>query len=157
MIGTSLPPEWPIPVPICGIDHQKFNCLLTSDTLAVGGCWGQRILWLWRLVNKTQISTPPEHTRHHDSRNYQSEPFTLARFNMRHPVVKVAASSTSSTSEDKHQKPTRLTCSRGVPSYAIGIRHTVHPAKVEFLRINHSMLGDAQYKSRNLTTLWWLL
>ena len=45
-----------------------FASIFLSDTLAVKGCWGQQILFFWNLVDKTQMSTPPEHTRHHDSR-----------------------------------------------------------------------------------------
>ena len=47
---------------------SKIHFLLISDTLAVGGCWGQQMLLFWELVDKIQMSKPPEHTRHHDSR-----------------------------------------------------------------------------------------
>ena len=43
-----------------------------------------------KLFDETQMSTPSEATRHHILTHhwsfYTSEPFTLARFNMRHPV-----------------------------------------------------------------------
>ena len=65
MIWSSLSPKWPIPVSFGGIDHQKSNFLLISDTLPVGGCWGQPISHLWNLVDETQILKPPEATRHH--------------------------------------------------------------------------------------------
>ena len=37
------------------------------STLSIRGCWGQPILLFWKLVDKTQISKPPEPTRHHNS------------------------------------------------------------------------------------------
>ena len=41
MVWSFLAPNWPIPVPFCGMDHQKSNFLLISDTFSVRGCWGQ--------------------------------------------------------------------------------------------------------------------
>ena len=53
---------------------EKKNVLVESwkfmsnfSTLSVRGCWGQPILLFWKLVDKTQISKPPEPTRHHNS------------------------------------------------------------------------------------------
>ena len=37
------------------------------STLSVRGCWGQPMLLFWKLVDETQISKPPEPTRHHNS------------------------------------------------------------------------------------------
>ena len=37
-------------------------------TFSVRGCWGWSMLLFWKLVDETQMSTPPEHTRHRDSR-----------------------------------------------------------------------------------------
>ena len=68
MLWSSLAPKLPIPVPFCGMDHQKSNFLLISDTLSVGGCWGQPMSFFWKLVDETQISAPPEATRHHKSK-----------------------------------------------------------------------------------------
>ena len=67
MVWSSLAPKWPIPVPFCGMDHQKSNFSLTSDTLSVGGCWGQPMEFFWKLVDETQIFKPPEAARHHNS------------------------------------------------------------------------------------------
>ena len=67
MDWSSLAPKWPIPVPFCGMDHQKSNFSLTSDTLSVGGCWGQPMEFFWKLVDETQIFKPPEAARHHNS------------------------------------------------------------------------------------------
>ena len=53
--------------PFFGMDHQKSNFLLIYDTLSVGGCWGQLMSFFWKLVDETQISKPPEATRHHNS------------------------------------------------------------------------------------------
>ena len=68
MVWSSLAPKWPLPVPFCGIDCQKSNFSLISDTLSVGGCWGQPMSFFWKLVDETQISAPPEATRHHKSK-----------------------------------------------------------------------------------------
>ena len=68
MVWSSLAPKWPLPVPFCGIDRQKSNFSLISDTLSVGGCWGQPMSFFWKLVDETQISAPPEATRHHKSK-----------------------------------------------------------------------------------------
>ena len=68
MVETSLVPKWPILVPFCGMDHQKSNFSLIFDTLSVGGCWGHPMLIFWKLVDKTQISKPPEPTWHHNSK-----------------------------------------------------------------------------------------
>ena len=67
MFVSSLAPKWSNPVPFCGMDHQKSIFLLISDTLSVGGCWGQPMSILWKLVDETQISISPEATRHHNS------------------------------------------------------------------------------------------
>ena len=66
-VGPSLVPKWPVPVPFYGMDYRKFNFSLIFDTLSVGGCWGQPMLLFWKLVDETQISKPPEPTRHHNS------------------------------------------------------------------------------------------
>ena len=66
MFGSSLAPKWSKPVPFCGMDHQKSIFLLISDTLSVGGCWGQPMLFFWKLVDETQISKPSEAIRHHN-------------------------------------------------------------------------------------------
>ena len=55
MVWSSLAPKWPIPVPFCGMDHQKSNFSLISDTLSVRGCWGQPMLLFWKLVGETQM------------------------------------------------------------------------------------------------------
>ena len=61
MVGSSLAPKLPIMVPFNRMDHQKFNFSLISGTISVGGCWGQPMLLFWKLVDKTQMSLPPEH------------------------------------------------------------------------------------------------
>ena len=66
MVWSSLAPKWPIPVPFCGMDHQKSNFSLIFDTLSVGGCWDQPMLLFWKLVDETQISKPPEPTMNHN-------------------------------------------------------------------------------------------
>ena len=39
----------------------------THVEFSVGGFWGQPMLLFWKLVDETQISKPPESTRHHNS------------------------------------------------------------------------------------------
>ena len=41
--------------------------MLNFRTFPFGGCWGQSMLLFWKLVDETQISKPPEPTRHHNS------------------------------------------------------------------------------------------
>jgi hypothetical protein len=48
---------------------KKIQFLVISDTLFVGGCSGQPMLLFWKLVDETQISQPPDATRHHNSTN----------------------------------------------------------------------------------------
>ena len=70
MIGSFLAPKWPIMVLFCGMDHQKSNFSLISDTLSVRGCWGQPMLLFWKLVDETQMVKPLEPTIHHNSKKY---------------------------------------------------------------------------------------
>ena len=46
---------------------QKFNFSLFSDTLSVGGCWGQPMSFFWKLIDETQNLIPPEAARHPES------------------------------------------------------------------------------------------
>ena len=64
----SLVPKWPILVLFCRMDHQKSNFSLISDTLSVGGSWGQQMLLFWKLVDETQMPKPTEAPRHHNSK-----------------------------------------------------------------------------------------
>ena len=63
---------WSFLVPIlvlsCGMDRQKSNFPLISDTLSIRGCWGQLMSLFWKLVDETQMAKPPEPTSHHNSR-----------------------------------------------------------------------------------------
>ena len=68
MVWSSLAPKWPLPVSFCGIDCQKSNFSLISDTLSVGGCWGQLMSFFWKLADETQNLLTPEATRHHESK-----------------------------------------------------------------------------------------
>ena len=47
---------------------SKLQIFTDIWTFSVRGCWGQPMLLFWELVDETQMSKPPEHTRHHDSR-----------------------------------------------------------------------------------------
>ena len=46
---------------------ESWNIKLNFGTFYVGGCWGQPMALFWKLDVETQISTPPEATRHHNS------------------------------------------------------------------------------------------
>ena len=70
MVGSFLATKWPILIRFCWILHQKSKFSLISDTSSVGGCWGQPILFFWKLVDETQMVIPPEPTIHHNSKKY---------------------------------------------------------------------------------------
>ena len=64
----AYPEYWIIPgtnmtnnIPFCGMDHQKSNFLPISDTISVGGCWGQPMLLLWKAIDETQMGNPHDH------------------------------------------------------------------------------------------------
>ena len=94
MVGSSLAPKCPILSPFFGMDHQKPDFSLISDTLSIGGCWGRPAdVTFLKLVDETEIFKPPEATKagtifqnNHQS-FYPSEPFSLVHFNMIHPVL----------------------------------------------------------------------
>ena len=48
-VGSFLAPKWPI---------IQFFTNNWSDTLSVGGWWGQPVLLFWKLCDKTQMSNP---------------------------------------------------------------------------------------------------
>ena len=41
---------------------ESWKFLLNFSTFSIGGCWGQSMLLFWKLVDKTQISKPQDHT-----------------------------------------------------------------------------------------------
>ena len=61
MVGSSLAPKLPIMLLFDRMDHQKSYFSLISDILSVRGCWGQPMLLFLKLVDKTQMLWPPEH------------------------------------------------------------------------------------------------
>ena len=69
MVGSSLaPPKWPILAPFCGMDHQKSKFSLKSDTLSVGGCWGQLMLFFfekWLCYQTVLYISIPEPSSNH--------------------------------------------------------------------------------------------
>ena len=46
----------------------SWNIILNLSTFSVGGCWGLSILLFWKQMEETQMSTPPEDTRHPNSK-----------------------------------------------------------------------------------------
>ena len=91
MVRSSLPPKWSKPVPFSGMDHQKSIFYWYLVLFSFGGCWGQPMLLFWKLVDETQMSHPPEPTRHHKSSKslifLPSKPFSFVHFNMINPVL----------------------------------------------------------------------
>ena len=47
---------------------QSWNIILNLRTFSAGGCWGLSILLFWKQMEETQMSTPPEATRHPNSK-----------------------------------------------------------------------------------------
>ena len=90
MVGSFLAPKWPILVPFCGMDHQKSNFSLISDTLSVRGCWGQPMSLFWKLFEHkwaTILTMQPEIYYQNSQSFYPSELFTVDHYFMRHPVL----------------------------------------------------------------------
>ena len=88
MVWSSLTSKWPIPVPFCGMNHQKSSFLLISDTFSVRGCWGQLMSFFfqnWLMKHKSAILLKPLGTIIKE--NYWSfypwEPFRIIPFNMK--------------------------------------------------------------------------
>ena len=46
---------------------SKIQIFTDFSTFSVGGRGGQLMLFFWKLIRETQISKPPEATRHHNS------------------------------------------------------------------------------------------
>ena len=74
--------------------HQKSNFSLISDTPSVGGCWGQLILFFWKMVvvpkKKLYLSIPePISNQIYLAYLYLSDPIHKCHFNMRYPKISV--------------------------------------------------------------------
>ena len=91
MVGSSLAPKWPIVVSFYGIHHQKSNFLLILAPFLPEAVEANRCYFFENWVKKLKCPhlLKPLGTifQHNYWSFYTSEPFTLARFNMRHPVV----------------------------------------------------------------------
>ena len=90
MVGSSLAPKWPIVVSFYGIHHQKSNFLLILAPFLPEAVEANRCYFFENWVKKLKCPhlLKPLGTifQHNYWSFYTSEPFTLARFNMRHPV-----------------------------------------------------------------------
>ena len=90
MVGSSLAPKWPILVPFCGMDHQKSNFSLILALFLLEAVEANRCYFFENWVKKLKCPhlLKPLGTifQHNYWSFYTSEPNTLARFNMRHPV-----------------------------------------------------------------------
>ena len=80
MVGSSLEPKMPILAPFCGMDHQRSNSSLISDTFLLEAVQASRCYFphllkpLGTLIQENYSSF------------YPFGPFRIPRFNMRHPV-----------------------------------------------------------------------
>ena len=45
----------------CFLGIESWNIKLNFSTFSFGGCWGQPILHLWKLVDETQMGSPCDH------------------------------------------------------------------------------------------------
>ena len=91
MVESSLAPKWPIIVIFYGIHHQKSNFLLILAPFLPEAVEANRCYFFENWVKKLKCPhlLKPLGTifQHNYWSFYTSEPFTLARFNMRHPVA----------------------------------------------------------------------
>ena len=46
---------------------SKIQFFTDFNTFSVRGCWGQPMLLFWKLIRETEISKPPEASRHYNS------------------------------------------------------------------------------------------
>ena len=90
MVRSSLAPKSPIWIPFCGMDHEKSTfywylrpCL--SEAVEASLCYFFEN-WLKKLKCPNLLNTPGTMIQDNYQSFYLSEPFTLACFNMRHPV-----------------------------------------------------------------------
>ena len=77
-------------IPFFWNGSSKIHFLLISDTLPVGGCWGQLMLLFWKVVVEPKNSLS-QHSRSIFKPSltcifYPSEPIHKVHFKMRHPV-----------------------------------------------------------------------
>jgi hypothetical protein len=90
MVGSSLAPKWPILVSFYGIHHQKSRFLyilapFLSEAVEANRCYFFEN-WVQKLKCPHLLKPLGTIFQHNYWFFYTSEPFTLARFNMRHPV-----------------------------------------------------------------------
>ena len=90
MVWSFLAPKWPIPVPFCGMYHQKSNFLPISDTLpkeAVEASWCHFFEnWLKNLKCPNLLKPLDTIIQENYWSFYLSEPFKNGHFNVRHPL-----------------------------------------------------------------------
>ena len=90
MVGSSLAPKWSKLVPFSGMNHQKsifYWYLKPLLSEAVEARWYYFFEnWLIKLKCPNLLNTLGTMIQENYWSFYPSEPFTLARFNMRHPV-----------------------------------------------------------------------
>ena len=93
MVGSSLATKSPILAPFCGMDHQKSNFSLISDTFlsdAVEANWCYFFeKWLMKLKCPNLLKPLGTLIQENYWSFYPSDPSRIPRFNMRHPVEEV--------------------------------------------------------------------
>ena len=90
MVGSSLAPKWSKLVLFCGMDHQKsifywYLIPLLSEAVEASRCYFFEN-WLIKFKCPNLLNTLGTMIQDNYQSLYLSGPFTLARFNMRHPV-----------------------------------------------------------------------
>ena len=63
-----LKPQWPLQLPFCTIYISTKIFFTDISTFSVSGCWGQRMLLFWTLLDETQMPKPLEAPRHNNSK-----------------------------------------------------------------------------------------
>ena len=90
MVGSCLAPKWSKRVLFCWMDHQKsifdwYLIPLLSEAVEAGRCYFFEN-WLIKFKCSNLLNILGTMIQDNYQSFYLSGPFTLARFNMRHPV-----------------------------------------------------------------------
>ena len=81
-----LKPQWPLQLPFCTIYISTKIFFTDISTFSVSGCWGQRMLLFWTLLDETQMPKPLEAPRHNNSKKMSistTQSFKILHLNMR--------------------------------------------------------------------------